>query len=108
MKNCVYACASWRQSGRAGVTSDFTSCSSERDFVSNALADGRQFRCFTVVDDMTRECPAIEVSASLPALRVIQVLDLWQPFVVSRAVSCATTGLSSRAELSISGRIIMA
>lgn len=45
------------------------------DFVSDALADGRQFRCFTLVDDLTRECPAIEVSASLPALRVIQVLD---------------------------------
>ncbi len=45
------------------------------DFVSDALADGRQFRCFTIVDDMTRECPAIEVSNSLPALRVIQVLD---------------------------------
>ena len=45
------------------------------DFVTDALVDGRQFRCFTIVDDMTRECPAIEVSASLPALRVIQVLD---------------------------------
>ncbi len=45
------------------------------DFVTDALADGRQFRCFTIVDDMTRECPAIEVAHSLPALRVIQVLD---------------------------------
>lgn len=45
------------------------------DFVSDALADGRQFRCFTIVDDLTRECPAIEVAHSLPALRVIQVLD---------------------------------
>jgi putative transposase len=45
------------------------------DFVSDALADGRPFRCFTLVDDFTRECPAIEVSHSLPALRVIQVLE---------------------------------
>lgn len=45
------------------------------DFVSDALADGRAFRCFTVVDDMTRECPAIETAHSLPALRIIQVLD---------------------------------
>jgi len=45
------------------------------DFVTDALADGRQSRCFTIVDDMTRECPAIEVAHSLPALRVIQVLD---------------------------------
>lgn len=45
------------------------------DCVSDALADGRSFRCFTLVDDFTRECPAIEVSHSLPALRVIQVLE---------------------------------
>jgi len=45
------------------------------DFVTDALSDGRSFRCFTVVDDLTRECPAIEVASSLPALRVIQVLD---------------------------------
>ena len=45
------------------------------DFVSDALADGRAFRCLTIVDDCTRECPAIEAAHSLPALRVIQVLD---------------------------------
>jgi putative transposase len=45
------------------------------DLVSDALADGRAFRCFTIVDDMTRECPAIEVAHSLPALRIIQVLE---------------------------------
>lgn len=45
------------------------------DFVSDALADGRAFRCFTLVDDFTRECPAIEVAQSLPAWRVIHVLD---------------------------------
>jgi putative transposase len=45
------------------------------DFVSDALIDGRPFRCFTSVDDFTRECPAIEVAHSLPAWRVIHVLD---------------------------------
>src|SRR5207302_1025131 len=45
------------------------------DFVSDALADGRVFRCFTLVDDFTHECVAIEVGHSLPALRVIQVLE---------------------------------
>ena len=45
------------------------------DFVSDALADGRSFRCFTLVDDFTRECPAIEVAHSLPAWRVIHVLE---------------------------------
>lgn len=45
------------------------------DFVTDALADGRKFRCFTIVDDFTRECPAIEVDTSLPGLRVIRVLE---------------------------------
>ena len=45
------------------------------DFVSDALADGRAFRCFTLVDDFTRECPALEVGHSLPAWRITQVLD---------------------------------
>jgi putative transposase len=45
------------------------------DFVSDALFDGRPFRCFTLVDDFTRECVAIEVAHSLPAWRVIHVLE---------------------------------
>ena len=45
------------------------------DFVSDAVADGRAFRCFTLVDDFTRECPAIEVAQSLPAWRVVHVLE---------------------------------
>ncbi len=45
------------------------------DFVSDALANGRRFRALTLVDDFTRECPAIEVDHSLPAERVIAVLD---------------------------------
>ena len=45
------------------------------DFVSDRLADGRPFRCFTLVDDFTRECGAIEVSQSFPAWRVVHILD---------------------------------
>ena len=45
------------------------------DFVSDALFDGRPFRCFTLVDDFTRECPALEVAHSLPAWRVIHALE---------------------------------
>lgn len=45
------------------------------DFVRDALADGRPFRCFTLVDDFTRECPVIAVGHSLPASRVIQALE---------------------------------
>ena len=45
------------------------------DFVSDCLANGQKFRAFTLVDQYTRECPAIEVDTSLPSLRVIRVLE---------------------------------
>lgn len=45
------------------------------DFVSDALASGRKFRGLAIVDDCTRECPAIEVDTSLPGQRVVQVLE---------------------------------
>jgi putative transposase len=45
------------------------------DFVSDAIADGRKFRALTIVDDVTRESPAIEVDTSLPGERVVRVLD---------------------------------
>ncbi len=45
------------------------------DFVRDTLADGRVFRGFTVVDDFTRECPAIEVDHSLQGDRVAKTLE---------------------------------
>ena len=45
------------------------------DFVSDCLSTGRVIRMLTVVDDCTRECPAIEVDTSLGGLRVRRVLD---------------------------------
>jgi putative transposase len=45
------------------------------DFVRDTLSSGRVFRAFTLVDDYTRESLAIEPDHSLPALRVIQVLE---------------------------------
>ena len=45
------------------------------DFVSDTLATGQSFRALTLVDQYTRECPAIEVDTSLPSLRVIRVLE---------------------------------
>jgi putative transposase len=45
------------------------------DFVSDALLDGRRFRALTIVDDLTRESPAIEVGQSLTGLRVVRVLE---------------------------------
>jgi putative transposase len=45
------------------------------DFMSDCLATGRRFRTLNIVDDLTRECPAIEVDTSLPGARVVRVLD---------------------------------
>jgi putative transposase len=45
------------------------------DFVHDCLWHGRRFRCLTITDMFTRICPKIEVDFSLPALRVIQVLE---------------------------------
>ena len=45
------------------------------DFVRDTCASGRAFRALTIVDDCTRESPAIEVDTSLPATRVVAVLD---------------------------------
>jgi putative transposase len=45
------------------------------DFVSDCVSTGRVIRMLTVVDDCTRECPAIEVDTSLCGLRVRRVLD---------------------------------
>ena len=45
------------------------------DFVSGALATGRGFRAWTIVECYTRECPAIEVDSCLSAHRVTRVLE---------------------------------
>jgi putative transposase len=45
------------------------------DFVHDALANGRVFRCLTVVDDFTRECPLIAVDTSFGGTRVAACLD---------------------------------
>lgn len=45
------------------------------DFIHDGCTDGQRFRCLTLVDECTRECPQIEVGRSVPAARVIGVLD---------------------------------
>ncbi|MDJ1506963.1 DDE-type integrase/transposase/recombinase, partial [Xanthocytophaga agilis] len=53
------------------------------DFMSDALTDGRSFRTLNIdlirvqhrLDEYNRECLAIEVDFSLPALRIIRVLE---------------------------------
>jgi len=45
------------------------------DFVSDGLSNGRRFRTLNIVDDFSRECPAIEVDTSLTGMRVVRVLE---------------------------------
>ncbi len=45
------------------------------DFVHDALYCGKRFRTLNIIDEGTRECLAIEVDTSLPANRVIRVLE---------------------------------
>ena len=45
------------------------------DFMSDTLADGRTFRTLNVIDDYNREALWIEVDTSLPAERVVRVLE---------------------------------
>jgi putative transposase len=45
------------------------------DFVMDRLANGRRFKCLTIVDPLVKESPAIEVDHSISGIRVCQVLD---------------------------------
>jgi putative transposase len=45
------------------------------DFVSDTLATGRSFRMLTIIDVLSKKCPAITVDHSIPGARVTRVLD---------------------------------
>lgn len=45
------------------------------DFVQDRLTNGRKIRTLTLVDNFSRECPALEVDTSLGGRRVVRVLD---------------------------------
>ncbi len=45
------------------------------DFMSDALLSGRKFRVFNLVDDFNREALAIEIDTSLPADRILRILE---------------------------------
>lgn len=45
------------------------------DFMSDVLMTGQRFRTFNVLDDFNREVLAIEVDTTLPAARVVRVLE---------------------------------
>lgn len=46
------------------------------DFMSDSLASGRAFRTLNILDDYNREALWIEIDTSLPAERVIRVLEM--------------------------------
>jgi len=69
-----------KRKGAAGVrvTIPFPKHTNERwsmDFVTDSIVTGRRFRALIIVDDYSRECPAIEVDTSLGGTRVVGVLD---------------------------------
>lgn len=45
------------------------------DFMSDSLWCGRKFRTFNLLDDYSREALGIEIDLSLPAQRIVRVLD---------------------------------
>ncbi len=45
------------------------------DFMHDSLTSGRAFRTFNVIDDFNREALTIEIDTSLPATRVVRVLN---------------------------------
>jgi putative transposase len=45
------------------------------DFVCDSLFNGRRFRALTIVDNYSRECPAIEVGQSITGQDVVSVMD---------------------------------
>ena len=45
------------------------------DFVHDRLATGRAFRAFTVIDDFSRECIALDLDFSFSGSRVAQIFD---------------------------------
>jgi putative transposase len=45
------------------------------DYMNDSLWDGRRFRLLNIMDDFNREVLALEADTSLPALRLIRVLE---------------------------------
>jgi len=45
------------------------------DYMNDSLWDGRRFRLLNIMDDFNREVLALEADTSLPALRLVRVLE---------------------------------
>jgi len=45
------------------------------DFLSDSTRSGKRFRVFTLIDEVTRECLALEVDSSITGIRVTSFLN---------------------------------
>jgi len=67
-----------KRTGVQRTTLTWVTRSNERwamDFMADNLSDGRRLKILTIVDEYSRECPAIEVDTSINGMRVTQILD---------------------------------
>jgi len=78
------------------------------DFIADGLCDGRRLQCRAIVDDFSRECPALEVDTSITGKRVVTVLECLAELRACRNRLRWITGRSSRAGRSMRGPIRLA
>jgi transposase InsO family protein len=74
------------------------------DFASGASSTGRRFRCLCLVDDATRESPALLPDFAIAGERVVRLLDAFACRLVGRRRSSWTTVRSAPAGRSMPGR----
>jgi putative transposase len=65
------------------------------DSVSDALFDGRRIHAVTVVDNFTRESPAIEVGQGITGEQVVGVMDRITAGAGRRKAFASTTALAA-------------
>lgn len=51
------------------------------DFIHDKLSNGHRYRALTIIDNYSRQCPAIEVDTSIGAIRVARVLDMLREII---------------------------
>src|SRR3569833_2188287 len=66
------------------------------DFLQDALATGRKVRTLSIEDAYTRQMLAIEVDTSLPALRVVRVLERLR---IERGLPLRTSSITAQSSL---------
>lgn len=72
------------------------------DFMSDALLNGQRLRTLNIIDDFNREVLAIEVDTSLPAKRVVRVLERiadWRGYPRSLRIDNGPEFIASALEL---------